>query len=313
MAAAEKRVADTEASRRCIQDYARLLIAVPDPFQAFATYFGTNIIQHDPDIADGNHGDVEFLSARRAADPGAFLAETQYATVVHNILADQDLVALKSHCFTARADPGRVFVDIWRVADGKFVEHWSAIEPISVNTRNPNAIWCGQGGNYEVATTLGHTVAAPICGESGDARHRSRSLATVRAFIDALQDPERVSDAVAQHVADDFAEYSPRLGSGKQALIDHMSARNARGETFREARCLADGNLVLIHGKSTTPEHPLGYSQMHLYRVDNGLIVAHWAVRQAIPTYSTAGHSMVEGPLEPGRARGSPPPGTAGH
>ncbi|MBL8549435.1 MAG: nuclear transport factor 2 family protein [Hyphomonadaceae bacterium] len=301
----------TESSRKRIEDYARLLIAVRDPFMAFATYFGADLIQHDPDIGDGNMGDVEFLEARRAADPTAFVSETQYATVVHNILADGNLVALKSHCFTSRDDRGRVFVDMWRIEDGKFAEHWSAIEPIAASARNPKPIWCGQGPDYDAAAALGNSVFDPICGKSGDPSERAASLATVRAYLDALSDPAGVRAAVDRYVADDFVEWSPRLGQGKAALVEHLAACAARGETFREARFLADGNLVLLHGKSTSPEHALGYSQMHLFRVAGGKIVAHWAVRQAIPTYSVAGHTMVDGPLEEGRVKGPPPPGSS--
>ena len=76
---------------------------------------------------------------------------------------------------------------------------------------------------------------------------------------------------------------------------------------------MADGGLVLVHGKAMTPEHALGYSQMHLFRVADGNIVAHWGVRQPIPPYSVAGHSMVKGPLERGRTQGGPLARAASH
>src|SRR5262249_17181320 len=151
-----------------------------------------------------------------------------------------------------------------------------------------------------------NTVDAPICGKPGPAAQRSHALAAVRAYVLAVRDPARIREAVDRYVADDYVEYSPRLGQGKAALIAHLAACAERGETFKEARLLADGDLVLIHGKAMTPEHTLGFSQMHLYRVANGKIVAHWGVRQAIPTYSVAGHAMVEGPLEIGRSKGPP-------
>ncbi len=302
---------ETQSSRRVIQDYARLLIAEHDPLRAFAAYFSPTIIQHDPDIGDGGEGDEEFLEGRREAHPDDYLPLERYETVVHNILADGELVALKSHCFTSRDDPGRVFVDMWRVEDGRLAEHWSAVETIPSGSANPVPMWCGRGRDYQDAAACGDTVAAPICGDPGDPDLRASSLETVRAYLDALQGPARIADAVERFVAEDFVEYGPRLGQGRRALVQHLSAMAARGERFQPARWLADGELVLVHGLATDPDRPLGWSQMHLFRVAGGRVVAHWAVRQAIPPYSVAGHSMVDGPLEPGRSKGGP--AAAGH
>jgi len=302
----ERDVADTESSRACITDYARLLITERDPLKAFARYFSPGLIQHDPDIGDGHHGDEEFLEARRLGDPDAFLPTDRYATIMHSILADGDLVCLKSHVFISHDDPGRVFVDIWRIEEGRFAEHWSAIETIPARSPNPVPMWCGVGADYADALAAGDTVSAPVMGAVGDAALREASLATVRAYLDMIADPARVAQAVKTWMADDFVEYSPRLGQGRQALIDHLTACAGRGESFTEARFMADGDLVLFHGRAMTPEHELGYSQMHLFRVADGRINAHWGVRQAIPTYSVAGRCMVEGPLERGRVAGPP-------
>jgi len=297
---------ETGGSRAKIQDYVRLLVKEHRPLQAFATYFGRGLIQHDPDIGDGDDGDEAFLQERQDADPETYLPTEQYATVVHNILADRDLVCMKSHVFTGREDAGRVFVDIWRVENGRFAEHWSAIEPISRGVAGSLPMWGGMGGTYEEAAAAGDTASAPVCGTPGDGSQRLPSLAVVRAWLDAIQDPAGIADAAERYIAEDFKDYSPRVAPGRKGLVDHLTAISGRGETFREARLLADGNFVLFHGRAMTPDHALGYSQMHLFRVADGKIAAHWGVRQAIPTYSVAGRSMVEGPLEEGRRKGKP-------
>ncbi len=304
---------DTEYSRYLIRDYVRLLVGERDPMQAFATHFGPGLMQHDPDIGDGDDGDEEFLEGRREEASETVLPTDEFATVVHLMLAQDDLVMMKSHVFIGKSDKGRVFVDIWRVENNKFAEHWSAIEPIT-ETENPLKIWCNQGGDYEAAVALGNTASDPICGTPGDAALRDSSLATVRSFLEMIADPNRISEAVETYMSEDFEEYSPRVGAqGKQALIEHLKAANERGETFKEARFMADGRFVLFHGKGDTGENPLGYSQMHLYKVVDGKIDAHWAVRQGIPPYSVSGRSMVDGPLEEGRKKGPPPPGTHAH
>ncbi|MDB5682794.1 MAG: hypothetical protein JWM75_492 [Sphingomonas bacterium] len=305
-------MSQTETSRGCIEDYARLLFVECEPMRAFAKYFARDLIQHDPDIGDGHQGDEEFLEARREADPDAYLTEDQYATVGHAIIADGDLVMLKSHCFTSRDDAGRVFVDIWRVADQKFVEHWSAIEPIRADAANPLPAWCGTGGSYEEAHQVGDTVAQPLSGHSGDAMLRDASLAAARGFLDAI---ERGDDAAAAGFVDaDTQSFDPRVArAGGSGLVERFAEARNRGDQFWQARWMGDGEFALVHGRLMSPDHSLGFSQMHLFRVADGRILAHWGVRQAIPTYSVAGRSMVEGPLEEGRQPGGPLTPAVGH
>lgn len=80
----------------------------------------------------------------------------------------------------------------------------------------------------------------------------------------------------------------------------------AKGRQSETARTIADGDLVLTHRRVTTMADPRGVAYADLYRVRDGKIVAHWEVVQPIPSFSVAGHSMVDGPLEPGRTVGGP-------
>jgi len=135
--------AQTEASRQAILGFARLLFIEHKPQEAFARYFADDLIQHDPEIGDSSHGGEAFLKNRWEKNPEQFLPTNQYSTVVDNILADGVLVAIKSHVFTNPQDPGRVFVDIWQVKDGKFVEHWDVIQPIPPFTVNGHSMVIG--------------------------------------------------------------------------------------------------------------------------------------------------------------------------
>jgi predicted SnoaL-like aldol condensation-catalyzing enzyme len=300
--------ATTEQSRRALTDYAYLLMVKRDVVTAMARYFDANLIQHDAEIGDGGHGDEEFLSNRRQQKPEQFLAEDQYHTVVDNLLADGDLIALKSHVYTNPRDPGRVFVDIWRVAGGTFVEHWDVVQPVPTAPRNDATSWCGGAGNWADADKVGDTVARPGCGLSGPAANRDAALATVADYTRMAQDPRTAAEAVEQYFAADFVQHSPDVAQGKAALVAYersrADARVAQRTKVAIARTIADGDLVLTHSRVTTSADPRGVARVDLYRVRAGKIVEHWDVVQPIPSFSLAGHSMVDGPLEPGRTAG---------
>lgn len=116
----------TEGSRRALEGFARLLYMERN-VQAMDRYFDAHLIQHNAEIGDGGHGDDAFLERRRKLQPEEYLPPDQYHTVVDNLMADGDLIAVTSHVYTNPKDWGRVFVDVWRVAGGKFVEHWDVI------------------------------------------------------------------------------------------------------------------------------------------------------------------------------------------
>jgi predicted SnoaL-like aldol condensation-catalyzing enzyme len=84
-------------------------------------------------------------------------------------------------------------------------------------------------------------------------------------------------------------------------------AGRTEGRRSPTARVIADGDLVLLHRRVTTKADPRGVAHADLYRVRDGKIVEYWDVIQPIPSFSVAGHSMVDGPLEPGRTVGGPP------
>ncbi|MEO8465581.1 MAG: nuclear transport factor 2 family protein [Gammaproteobacteria bacterium] len=299
----------TEESRRALTDYAYLLMVKRDVVTAMARYFDAKLIQHDAEIGDSGHGDEEFLSNRRKENPQQFLATEQYHTVVDNLLADGDLIAVKSHVYTNPRDPGRVFVDIWHVVGGSFVEHWDVVQPVPAAPLNDATSWCGGASNWADADKVGDTVARPGCGLSGPAANRDAALATVAAYTGMAEDPRKAAEAVERYFADDFVQHGPDVAQGKAALVayerSHADARVAQRWKLAIARTIADGNLVLTHGRITTSADARGVARVDLYRVQSGKIVEHWDVVQPIPAFSLAGHSMVDGPLEPSRTVGT--------
>lgn len=183
------------AARAAITDYANLLMVERRPEDAFGKYFGELLIQHDPWIADGGKGDVEFLKARREAEPEQYAATERYVNVVHNILADREFVVLKSHVFTSATDSGRVFVDIWRIDDGKFVEHWDVVQPM--DDGSAATVGCGVGATYEAARKAGNTVADPACGEPDPAADSAASEKVVRDYLASRPDSAKIERVIA--------------------------------------------------------------------------------------------------------------------
>lgn len=311
--AAEEHMTDAETQalspRAAITDYARLLFIERKPSEAFAKYYAPDLIQHDPWIADGSGGDDDFLEERRKENPDEYLPTDQFVTVVHNIFADGDYVAIKSHVFTSPQDPGRVFVDIWRMENGKFAEHWDVIEEINDETR-PH-IGCGQGGIYDEAKALGDTVANPVCGSPDPSADTEANRQLIKDYLAIGQEPGRLIEAINTYLADDFVQHAGRMPPGKQGVLDYMLPRmeeRAKDKrTSHIARYMADGDFVLAHRRVTRESNPIGKAYLDIWKLRDGKVTDHWDVIQQIPEFSVSGRSMVDGPLEPGRYKGPPP------
>jgi predicted SnoaL-like aldol condensation-catalyzing enzyme len=86
-------------------------------------YLGDTYIQHNPHVPDGPEGLFRFVRFRRESYPSA-------RNEVKRVIAEGDLVALHVHSVVVPGTPGRRIVDIFRVEDGKVVEHWDVIQAI---------------------------------------------------------------------------------------------------------------------------------------------------------------------------------------
>ena len=93
-------------------------------------YLGDVYLQHNPHVPDGPEGLFRFIRFRRDNYPDA-------RNEVKRVIADGDLVALHVHSVVVPGTPGRAIVDIFRVAEGKVVEHWDVIQEIPVELFPP--------------------------------------------------------------------------------------------------------------------------------------------------------------------------------
>jgi predicted SnoaL-like aldol condensation-catalyzing enzyme len=102
--------------------------------EAFKTYVGPSYRQHNPLVPDGIEPSVAFLSKRFETNP-------QAVNEIKRVIADGDLVAVHVHSRLNDADRGRAIVDIFRVDNGRIVEHWDVIQPVPENAQNNNTMF----------------------------------------------------------------------------------------------------------------------------------------------------------------------------
>jgi predicted SnoaL-like aldol condensation-catalyzing enzyme len=103
-------------------------------YDAAVGYLGKDYKQHNPTAADGKAGlksFIDFLKARFPNQKGE----------IKRVVAEGDLVVLHVHSTRGDGTPGRAIVDIFRVDDGKVVEHWDVIQDIPEKAANTNGMF----------------------------------------------------------------------------------------------------------------------------------------------------------------------------
>lgn len=97
-------------------------------------FVGARYIQHNPNAADGPEGFRQFINFLRGRYP-------QSHSEIKRALVDGDFVILHVHSVEAPGLRGKAIVDIFRLENGKIVEHWDTIQPIPEKSANANTMF----------------------------------------------------------------------------------------------------------------------------------------------------------------------------
>jgi len=211
-------------------------------------------VQHSPSEPAGLAAQLEEVKTKI---PGAM------ATVKH-VAADGDLVAVHWQASATPADEmtGVAIVDLYRVGDGKLLEHWGVRQKAPAKTASGNSLFSDE---YRYPNGTPHL--------SEDQEEKNRVFA-----VDAYR---RLSDgdlAVLDKSWDPrYYQHNPAAGNGTAALKQLFQgapaasgAPPASSGGTRFGNTLADGDLVWIFSSD--------YSVTDIFRVVDGKIIEHWDV-----------------------------------
>jgi len=105
-----------------------------NPKKAVELYVGDDYIQHNPDVANGTQGFIDYFERMQREYP-------EKSVEFVRCIAEEDLVALHTH----QVWPGNdqyVTMDFFRFdRHGKIVEHWDSIQQIPEESANPNTMY----------------------------------------------------------------------------------------------------------------------------------------------------------------------------
>jgi predicted SnoaL-like aldol condensation-catalyzing enzyme len=103
-------------------------------FDAAAKYLGNRYTQHNPVAADGPQGLKGFIAFLKEKFPNNH-------SEIKRIFADGDYVVVHVHAVREPGTRGNAIVDIFKLENGKVVEHWDVIQPVPEKAANNNGMF----------------------------------------------------------------------------------------------------------------------------------------------------------------------------
>ncbi len=219
-------------------------------------YFATDYIQHNPMFPngiEGQRGVVAFL----AGNPD-FKAE--YVRVI----ADNDIVAIHAR-YEGFGPEATIGFDVFRVADGKLVEHWDNLIPEAA----PNPSGRTQIDGATEITDLDKT---------------DENKALVADFITRSMINHEDVDITNYISPTTYIQHNPDVADGLEGFGAFMARIAEQGVTMEYDtlhKVIGEGNFVLTMSEGSFGNEPQSFYD--LFRVEDGLIVEHWDVIEPMP------------------------------
>jgi predicted SnoaL-like aldol condensation-catalyzing enzyme len=122
-----------EANKKTVLEFYEKGLNQKD-FDAASKLIGPRYVQHNPTAPDGLEGFKAFLSFLREKFPDSH-------SEIKRAFADGDYVILHVHSVREKGSRGRAIVDIFKLEDGKIVEHWDVVQDIPEKSVNTNTMF----------------------------------------------------------------------------------------------------------------------------------------------------------------------------
>jgi len=190
--------ARSEVNRKLVLDFCSLAFVEGRHREAAERFLGERYIQHNPFVADGVEGFVQFFESWEANKRPDFRHR------ILRVIADEDYVAVHATIHEGDGHAGSVLCDIFRIEDDRIVEHWDAFKPLA----DPATIPHGNGETETIATDA--------------VSDRESNRRNVVLFYDKAFVQKRYIEAADEFFGERYIQHNSFVADGIEAYKRHF-------------------------------------------------------------------------------------------
>jgi predicted SnoaL-like aldol condensation-catalyzing enzyme len=129
-----RRIGAAVTNREIVEHFLDMINTQGRVREAFERHVHESYVQHNPTAGNGREDAIALIEGLVAA-PG-------FHASVKRIVADGDLVAVHMHVrFSEAENSGMAVMDMFRLENGKIVEHWDVIQEVPAETVSGNSMF----------------------------------------------------------------------------------------------------------------------------------------------------------------------------
>ena len=125
---------ELEKNKRIVVEFYEMAFVDRNGVEAAERYLSEDYIQHNPYTSTGRRAFIDYVVSSSKENPEAY-------SEIKRVIAEGDLVVVHVHDRINKTDRGSAVVDIFRVANGKIVEHWDVIQTIPEQDLSGNSMF----------------------------------------------------------------------------------------------------------------------------------------------------------------------------
>ncbi|MDD0854120.1 ester cyclase [Halobacteriovorax sp. GB3] len=123
-----------KSNAQVVVDFYDMAFNKHKPKLAADTYIGDKYIQHNPYVPNGAKPFYGYFT-------GYFKKNPDSSASIKRVVSQGDLVMIHVHSKQNEKDKGKAIVDIFRLENGKIVEHWDVIQEVKTDTASGNSMF----------------------------------------------------------------------------------------------------------------------------------------------------------------------------
>ena len=148
---------------------------------------------------------------------------------------------------------------------------------------------CSQNPNKAIAAVTDNTLNAISANQLAEQNKK-----IVVDFYEGVFQKHQVKAYADRYIGDKYIQHNPHVPDGKAPFVDYFIGHFKENPEAKSVikRAVAEGDLVFLHVHSTQNAQDRGVAIVDIFRVENGKIVEHWDVQQAVPEQAANSNTM---------------------